>query len=539
MYKVELTESYFPAVEDGVVDDYSIADVLSLAARDAGDVIALKEATADGIVRRSWTYSALQATARRLAQAFAARHRPGERIAIWAPNIPEWVIAEYAAAYAGLTIVTINPSFQAREVKFVLEQSKATALYHVRSFRGNPIGEIAARVASEYENIRTVIDIQDEDALFAGADNDLPLPMSSPLAPAQVQYTSGTTGFPKGAVLHHKGLYGNAKLVMERLGMERGDVWLNFMPMFHTGGCGLATLGTLSVRGTLIIAEQFDPHAMNRIVETEGVTHFLAVPTMITGMVEALRAVPRNMSSIKGICAGGAMVAPDLAQRAKDLLGVRPNILYGQTESSPVETMTWRDDTLSDATETVGQPLPFVELSIRDLESNRIVPLGKQGEICARSFMNMIEYNDNPKATAEALDNEGWLHTGDLGTMDARGYVRVTGRVKEMIIRGGENLFPAEIENALLEHPHIEEVAVVGITDEKFGEVVACFMRLHAEGRPTRHDLVTFCRARLSAQKTPAIWVHLTEWPLTGSGKIRKFVLREMFEQGAFEGREL
>lgn len=540
MYRTTLSQSHFPPVDERKIESVTIGGALAQAAEDAPGTMAMREITIGGEIGRSWTYRELHDQAHRLATALLARHKPGERIAIFAHNVPEWVLMEYAAALAGLTLVTVNPSFQPREVKYVVEQSRSRGLYCVESYRGNPIARIAREVAAGIPAVAHVIDICDEKALYAGADAARPLPKVSPRDPAQIQYTSGTTGFPKGAVLHHEGLYNNGKLTLERLGVRPGDRYLNPMPLFHTAGCVLAVLGCLSRRATLYLAAMFDAPALLRVAEQERITALLGVPTMITGLVEAQDAAQRDLSSVRGIFSGGSMVAPELVKRAQAAFGAKFQIIYGQTETSPVLTAVWGDDSFEDATETIGQPLPHTEISIRDPKTNRVVPAGATGEICARGYMLMLEYNDNPEATRKTIDAEGWLHTGDLGTMDARGFVKITGRVKEMIIRGGENLFPAEIENAMLEHPAIAEVAVVGLPDERYGEIVACFLRCTGAHAPLcKEDLVKHCRSILSPQKTPAVWVMVEDWPLTGSGKIRKFMLREMYEAGKFEGRAL
>jgi fatty-acyl-CoA synthase len=256
---------------------------------------------------------------------------------------------------------------------------------------------------------------------------------------------------------------------------------------------------------------------------------------MIVGLLESQARKPRDVSSIKTIASGGALVSTELARRARETFNVTVQIVYGQTETAPIITQGWADDSFANATETIGQPVPLIDVSIRDTQNNQVVPLGVVGEICCRGYLNMIRYNDNPKATAKTLDSDGWLHTGDLGTMDSQGYCRIAGRTREMIIRGGENLFPAEIENAMLEHEDLAEVAVVGISDEKWGEVVACFLRSEVESVPQADELKAFCRVRLSPQKTPQHWVYVDQWPLTASGKIQKFKLREMFEAGDIE----
>ncbi len=535
MFDVTLTESYFPAQDTSPINDVTVGDLLRAAAKDAPDQIALKEVTLDGTIGRVWTYAELLADAERLARAFMSRHQKGDRIAVWSPNIPEWILIEMAAGLTGVTLVTVNPSFQPREVAYVLDQSSAKALYYVESFRGNPMGDIARDVTKDNDAVAHVIDMQDEAAFYAGDDCDTPFPTVDPMDAAQIQYTSGTTGFPKGATLHHRGLCNNSRLHHERMGVAKGDVYLSFMPLFHTGGCAVSVLGTINMVGTLILCPIFDPGLMNQLIEQEKATHFLGVPTMIQGMIEANKAAPRNMSSMKGIVSGGSMVAPELVKQARETFGVGLQIIYGQTETCPLLTMVYGDDSVEDASTSVGQPMPQTEIAILNTETNKVVPIGEVGEICARGYMNMLGYNDNPEATAATIDKEGWLHTGDLGRMDERGYVAVTGRVKEMIIRGGENLFPAEIENAMLEHPAINEICVVGIPDEKWGEIVACFIRSDAADKPTRDELVSFCRERLSPQKTPAHWIYVKEWPLTGSGKIQRFHLRDQFVEGLHE----
>jgi fatty-acyl-CoA synthase len=255
---------------------------------------------------------------------------------------------------------------------------------------------------------------------------------------------------------------------------------------------------------------------------------------MIVALIEAVEKSGADVSSIRRIMSGGSMVPPELCRKARAVFDAPIQIVYGQTETSPVLTQTWYEDAEEDLTQTIGQPSPHTEVSIRNPVTNSVVSIGEQGEICARGYQVMLGYNDNPEATATTIDAEGWLHTGDLGRMDPRGYLRITGRVKEMIIRGGENLFPAEIENTLLEHPAIAEIAVVGVPDEKWGEQVACFMRCSGHNKPTPGELKAFIRERLSAQKTPAYWIWVEQWPLTGSGKIQKFKLGEGFAAGEY-----
>jgi fatty-acyl-CoA synthase len=535
LYSVSLEQSYFPAQADDEILETTVGGVLRAQAEATPDAEALVEADMAGELRRRWTYGELLADAEHLARVLLSRYRPGERIAVWAPNIPEWVILEYAAGLAGLTLVTANPAYRPRELQYVLEQSRAVGLFMVREYRGNPMAQIAAEVAAEIPALREVVDMDDPPALYAGADGTSPLPEVRPGDPVQIQYTSGTTGFPKGAVLHHRGVTNNARYHFARAGARAGDTVINFMPLFHTAGCGLATLGSVQFGCRMILAKLFDPARMLAIVETERVKVLLGVPTMLVALLEAQAAHPRDLSSIQMTMSGGSMVPPELVRRTLSVFGGRFETVYGQTESSPLITQHGPDDSLDDLCGTVGQAMPQTELSIRDPGANTIVPIGAVGEVCVRGYCLMLEYNDNPAATAQAIDAEGWLHTGDLGTLDARGYLRITGRVKEMIIRGGENLFPAEIENVLLEHPDVAEVAVVGVPDARWGEIVVCFLRLAPGAGLERTALVAHCRERISPQKTPAHWIEVQDWPLTGSGKIQKFVLRDRYVAGEFE----
>jgi fatty-acyl-CoA synthase len=529
-----LTESYWRAEEGDFKTPLTIGAMLEKQAAARGGAMALKELSAAGDIGRTWTFAQLHADASRLACALASRHAKGARIAIWANNIPEWVLMEFASAMAGLTLVTVNPGFQARELKYVLEQSRAEGLYLIDEFRGNPMAKIADEVCAQLPTIRHRIRLTDHGALYEGADRGR-LPDVAPSDICQIQYTSGTTGFPKGALLHHWGLLKNGHDSMSRAGVDPGDPFVHHMPLFHTTGCAILVLGGLARGATMLLAPIFDPDMIVRVIERERTKFMLGVPTMIVALIEAVEKSGRDVSSIKRIMSGGSMVPPELVRKAQSTFGSVIQIVYGQTEASPVITQTRHDDAFEDLCGTIGRPLPNVEASIRDVVTNAVLPIGAQGEICARGYLIMDGYNDNPEATARAIDKDGWLHTGDLGRMDERGFLTITGRVKEMIIRGGENLFPAEIENALLEHEDILEIAVVGVPDEKWGEQVACFMRARGAVRPSPFDLKSFMRARLAAQKTPAYWIWVEAWPLTGSGKIQKFKLVEAFVQGEFD----
>lgn len=539
MYDVTLTESYFPAQTDIDLRESTVGSILREAAARWPNHIALEEVFEDGTSGRIWTYAELLEDAETLASALLTRFRPGERIVVWAHNIPEWVLCEYAFGLAGIVLVTANPGYQPRELAYVIEQSGAVAVFVVESCRGNPIASIARDVAEGLPQIREVTDLQDRNALFATGPLSQPRPDVAPSDIAQIQYTSGSTGFPKGVLLHHHGLTNNARHFGACQGHGLNGKALLTAPLFHTSGCAIMVLGNAQIGGHVIIPPLFDPALSNRLIEEHSIALAGGVPTMMLMMIEASDAEPRDFSSVTHMTSGGSMVAPELIKRIEDKFGCSYATVYGLTECSPLLTTVRPGDSLEDKAFTVGQPMPQCELSIRDPGTNAVLPLDTVGEICARGYMVMAGYNDNPEATAATIDADGWLHSGDLGTMDARGYVKITGRVKEMIIRGGENLFPAEIENVLLEHPSVAQVAVVGLPDEKWGEIVAAFVRT-IDGAPFESaELKAHCRARIAAQKTPSVWVQVSEYPLTGSNKVQKFDLRDRYLAGEYGTPEM
>ena len=532
MYDVNLTTSHFPAQNDAEIRDITVGDLLREIAAENQHAVAMVDIADNGDCGQTWTYVELLEQAQHLAEALTSRFEAGEKVVVWAPNIPQWIFMEYACGLAGLVLVTANPSFQVSELKYVLEQSGAVALFMVDEFRGNPMAEIAHQAISGNTALREVVNLENEDALYATGERPAVLPDVQPDDAAQIQYTSGTTGFPKGAVLSHKNLVNNARLFCMRKQVGPHSVWANFMPLFHTAGCATGALGCLQAACKMLLIKRFDADVFARLIEEQGVTTCFAVPTMLFNLLDSLEKIPRDMSSLEVITTGGAPVPPDLVRRVRDRLGCHLLSAFGQTEHSPMICLNPVEATLEQIVETAGQPLPWTEVSIRSPEDNQALPLGDVGEICARSYAVMIGYNDNPEATAAAIDRDGWLHTGDLGTMDAQGFVRVTGRVKDMIIRGGENHFPAEIEAVLVTHRQVAQVAVVGIPDEKWGEVIAAFI---LSDQPLDvADLRSHCRAHLSAQKTPSVWVRVPEFPLTGSGKVQKFAIREKFLAGSY-----
>jgi fatty-acyl-CoA synthase len=310
------------------------------------------------------------------------------------------------------------------------------------------------------------------------------------------------------------------------------DVYVNPMPMFHTAGCVLGALGTVAARAMHIPVVAFDPGFVLELIERERGTVLLGVPTMLIACIDHPDVAKRDLSSLRKALSGGSLVPAQLVRHIEATLGVRFCIVYGTTECSPLVTMTRFDDTPEDKAETIGRPLPQTEVKVVDLASGETAPPDTVGELCARGYMVMKQYYDNPAATTEAIDSEGWYHTGDLASMDERGYCRIEGRLKDMIIRGGENIYPREIENVLFGHPAVAEVAVVGVPDHKWGEQVAAFIRLNAGASATSQELFAYMRAHLAPFKTPRHWIFVEAFPLTASGKIQKFVLRDQFVKG-------
>jgi fatty-acyl-CoA synthase len=328
-------------------------------------------------------------------------------------------------------------------------------------------------------------------------------------------------------LLTHRGLAGNGRSYAEVIGAGADDVWVNPMPLFHTAGCGLATLGAMQTGGVHVIPPEFDPANILDLVDSEHGTTMLCVPTMLMRLLDEADAGGRTLASWRLVTLGGAPVPPELVRRAEDRLGVTVAIGFGQTEASPYVTHSLPRDPHPDWVTTVGRALPHVEIRIADPGGGATLPLDTVGEICTRSAFVMRGYFDDPEATARVLDPDGWLHTGDLGSMDRHGYVRIQGRLKDMIIRGGENVYPREVEDVLFEHPSVVGAAVLGVPDEEWGEVVAAYVQLRPDHAVTGEEMERFCRQHLASFKVPRIWRIVDEFPQTASGKIQKFVLRD------------
>jgi len=527
-----LERACWPADRSEPVQESTVGSALRSAAAAAPERTAIVAWGATPAERRSWSFAALLQDAERTAQALLTRFQPGEHVAVYAGNCPEWLLLEFGAALAGLVLVTVNPASRARELDYLLRQSRAAGVFHGAAFRGNPLAAWVAEVRAGLPALREVVPFADWAAFLDAATGAArPLPEVLPESIAQIQYTSGTTGRPKGAQLHHRGLTNNARFFVERADLGAGDVLVHALPFFHTTGCGMAALGPLQQLATQVFLPAFDPGQLLEAAEQARATHLIGVPTMIIALLEYPPFAQCELKSLRVVMAGGASVAPELVRAIESRLHARFNIGYGQTEASPIVTQVRLDDSPEVKAGTVGRPLPQTEVKIVDPASGATVACDAVGEMCVRGFQVMRGYYDMPEASAAAIDAEGWLHTGDLATMDARGYCRIVGRLKDMVIRGGENLFPAEIEAVLVEHPAVADAAVIGVPDALMGEELAAFVRVAGE-RPTAAELRAHVRARLAAPKAPRYWVFVEALPLNASGKVQKFVLREQWLGG-------
>jgi fatty-acyl-CoA synthase len=528
-----LTTSYWPADTSEPVLETTVGGVLRAAAAADPGRLAMVGGLPDPQERVRWTYGELLAEAEQAARALAERFAPGERVAAWAPNLPEWVILEYAAALAGLVLVTVNPALRPAELAYVLNQSGAAGIFLVPEYR-SPMAKFLDEVRPDVPALRDVVLFTEWDAFMRSAPGPggTALPEVRADDIAQIQYTSGTTGFPKGAELHHRGLTNNARFYAQRIELQPGEVYVNPMPMFHTSGCAMGVLGCVQSLAVHVPVLAFDPALLLELCETERATLFGGVPTMMIAMLEHPDLNKRDLSSLRVAVSGGSPVPAGLVRKVEQLLGVRFSIVFGTTECSPLLTEVRLDAPAERRAETLGTPLPQTEVKVAGLATSAPVTPGEVGELCARGYLVMRGYHAAPDLTAEAIDADGWYHTGDLASMDKDGYLRIEGRVKDMIIRGGENIYPREIEDVLFAHAAVAEAAVVGVPDDKWGEVVAAFVRI-APGHspPAPDELRAHCREHLAPYKTPLHWVFVDEFPLTPSGKIQKFRLQQDFAE--------
>jgi fatty-acyl-CoA synthase len=529
-----LTTSYRPADQSLPLVDFTIGGLLADRAASYPDRTALVGTRHGDALEVRLTWAELYDEAQHVATALAGLAAPGEYVALWAPNVVEWPIIQYGAALAGVVLVALNPVLRAAELDYALRHSGAKVLIHAASSRDYDMGVVAGQVASGIDRLQT-INLADRQVWRAESIDDeaMAVAPTDPGLPVMLQYTSGTTGNPKGVLLRHRSLVNVAKLTMEFVGVPEGAVTVNPLPMFHTAGCVIGTLGPLWIGGTEILIEQFVPDVVLDVLRRENADVLFNVPAVLGALLEAQRASDLPAPRIDRVIGGAATLPATMIEAVEELFGSQVTNLFGQTELSPVLTATRGSDSREDQLGTVGHPLPQVDVKVVDSDG-QVVPLGVPGEICARGYQQLIEYLHDPEATAAAVDADGFVRTGDQGSMDERGYLTLTGRIKDLIIRGGENIAPAEIESCLVGHPAVVEATVVGLPDERMGEIVAAVVRVRGE-QPSdlREQLVAHTRERLSPYKVPSRWFVATELPVTPTGKVRKFALVQQIDTAA------
>jgi fatty-acyl-CoA synthase len=530
--------SWRPADGTDTVLDTTVAGILREAADAAPGVTALVQGAPDPAHRRRWSYEQLRAEAEAAALALAARFAPGERVAVWGPSLPESLILSYASAMAAVVLVPVNPALGAAEVTHILRQSGASGLFLVAEFRGHDLGRTLRSIRAELPELRLVESLTGEgwQEFCADADLDAPgvLGRRDPSGDdiAQLIYTSGTTGAPKGALLTHRGMTNAARFGAVRFGMRAGDVYVHTMPLHHVGG-QVVSFQICQQRATAVLLEAFDPGLVLELIDAERATLTCGVPTMLLAMIEHPDRARYDLSSLRTVSGGGSVVPTELVRHIEDTLDVRFTVVFGQTEASGFISQTDLDAPDEEKAATLGRPLPAIETRVVEDGTDTVVPVGAVGELEIRGPNVMVGYHDLPEETAEARSADGWLRTGDLVTMDAGGVLRMVGRSKDMIVSGGENLFPVEIENALGAHPDVAQVAVVGVPDRRWGEAAVAFVRCVPGAAVDGVVLEGFLRQHLAAFKVPRRWVFVDSFPLTASGKIQKFVLRDRAAAGS------
>lgn len=498
-----------------------------------------REALVDVQGGRRWTYAEFGAAVTEVALGLLAKGvRKGDRVGIWAVNCPEWVMTQYATARIGAIMVNVNPAYRVHELAYVLRQAGIGVLISSTEFRTSDYRGMVEEVRADCPDLRDVVYIDDpswEELTALGARTDPALLTAREALlgcddPVNIQYTSGTTGFAKGATLSHRNILNNGYFVGELLGYTEEDRIALPVPFYHCFGMVMGNLAATSHGACVVVpAPVFDPTATLHAVERERCTSLYGVPTMFIAELGLPDFATYDLSSLRtGIMAGSPCPSEVMKRVVAEMHMSEVAICYGMTETSPVSTQTRRDDDLDRRTGTVGRVLPHIEVKVADPGTGTPAGRGETGELCTRGYSVMLGYWDEPERTAEAVDADGWMHTGDLAVMDEDGYVQIVGRIKDMIIRGGENVYPREIEEFLHTHPKISDVQVVGVPDEKYGEeIMACVILSDPAETLTRDELARYCQGRLAHYKVPRHLRLMESFPMTVSGKVRKVELRE------------
>ena len=531
----------------------TIGQALDRAALHLGDELALVSVH-QGV---RWTYADLARKAENLAAGLLALGlQTGDRIGIWSPNCAEWTLTQFAAAKAGLVLVTINPAYRLSEVEYTLNKVGVKALVAAERFKTSEYAamietlapEIAVSLAGDLAaarlpSLRAVIQIGGDarpgwlafENVAAPADPEARDRVAqvgaslSPLDPINIQFTSGTTGSPKGATLSHRNILNNGFFVGRAIGLKAGDRLCIPVPLYHCFGMVMGNLGCLTHGATMVYpAEAFDPRAVLKTVAAERCTGLYGVPTMFIGILGHPDLGKYDVSSLRTGCMAGSPCPVEVMKQVIDRLGMKDvTIAYGMTETSPVSFQTGLGDSLERRVSTIGRVQPHLEVKIVD-EAGAVTPRGAPGEICTRGYSVMLGYWDDPERTVEAVDAEGWMHTGDIGVIDEEGYGNVVGRIKDMVIRGGENLYPREIEEFLYRHPKVADVQVVGVPDERFGEELCAWIRLHPGLTADEAEIRAFCQGQIAHYKIPRYVRFVDDFPMTVTGKVQKFLIRRV-----------
>uniref|UniRef100_A0AAU2V0F4 AMP-binding protein n=1 Tax=Streptomyces sp. NBC_00003 TaxID=2903608 RepID=A0AAU2V0F4_9ACTN len=530
-----VTDSYAHGVSGTALLGDTIGGNLDRAVRAYGE----REALVDVVSGRRWTYAQFGADVEQLARALLAIGvAKGDRVGIWAVNCPEWVLVQYATARIGAVMVNINPAYRVHELEYVLRQAGISVLFASLSHKSSDYRAMVEQVRGNCPELRRTVFIGDPGwgRLMADGVGRTRTELAAREAelscddPVNIQYTSGTTGFPKGATLSHHNVLNNGYFVGELLAYTEDDRICIPVPFYHCFGMVMGNLAATSHGACMVIpAASFDPEATLRAVERERCTSLYGVPTMFIAELNLPGFASYDLSSLRtGIMAGSPCPAEVMKRVVAEMHMAEVSICYGMTETSPVSTQTRTDDDLERRTGTVGRVMPHVEVKIVDPVSGVTVPRGEPGELRTRGYSVMLGYWDEPERTAETIDAGRWMHTGDLAVMREDGYVEIVGRIKDMIIRGGENVYPREIEEFLYRHPKIADVQVVGVPDAKYGEeILACVIPRDPADPPTLDELTAYCRERLAHYKIPRHLRILDAFPMTVSGKVRKVELRE------------
>jgi len=539
------------------VEGLTIGQVLAETARRHGE----REAMVFPLLGRRWTWRQFAADVDAAARGLIALEiKPGEHVALWATNVPEWVLLQFAAARMGAVLVNINPAYRSHELQYVLGQSDSVALFLVDQFKTSNYFEMLREILPEmdaaeggwvnsprFPKLRNIVTLKGTppkglltwEAMVAAGEKvtqeELEI-VSRSLAPQQainIQYTSGTTGFPKAATLSHRNLLLNAYYVGGCQRFTEQDRLCIPVPFYHCFGCVLGTLASAVYGTTMIVpAEYFQPGPTLDALEKEKATVLYGVPTMYIAQLQDPSFAGRKINTLRTGIMSGAPCPIEVMRQVIDKLGPQQlTIAYGQTEASPVITQTRAEDPIELRVETVGRPLPDVEVKIVDPASGAELPDNQQGELCSRGHVVMLGYYNNPQATAAAIDSGGWLHTGDLAVRLPNGYYKITGRLKDMVIRGGENVYPREIEEFLFTHPAVEQAAVFGVPDPKYGEELTAWIKLKSGCTTSPDEIRAYCKSQLAHYKVPRYVKFVEAFPQTVTGKIQKFKMRDVMKE--------